>query len=301
MTTTTLELSRPTVEITDDGRPHLTISKSWLASYRYCPKQAQEKIVDPDTPGPISWQAELGTACHLGIEGTVRAWIEAGRVGGAPESQTHAVWRRALDYWAESWETNDLGSQDRAPRTMEHGQATIVDIGGRWLNWATGARGRDKNGDPIPNLHPDVSEWKVEKRYTRKLYDGDEGIITFTGTPDLVTAERAYDWKTGTVPPFWEVDRYDHQTTVYSFLTERPCALVFAPRRWDAEPVTEHLPKRTEAHVGALTAEVVEILGHIGTVSSWTRRPSGWWCSGRWCREHAQGKCHAQFVEIHRR
>jgi len=104
----------------------------------------------------------------------------------------------------------------------------------------------------------------------------------------------------GSVPPGWEVDRYDHQTSIYGHLTGRPCSLVFVPRTWDDEPVTVRTPYRGVEHLAALTDELLDLIAHAG-VDRWQRRPAGWWCSARWCGQHAVGACHGAHVQIHGR
>jgi len=242
---------------------------------------------DPAHADPTSWQAELGTAAHLGIEHTLRAWQAA---GGMSSDSALIVrhWMAAQWSWLEAWETYRLGERDGAPADPITGARWIADIGDRWVRWALG------------HLHPDVGAWEIEERYTKELYDGPECKITLTGVVDLVTEVEAIDWKTGKVDPMWQVDRYDHQTTVYQHLTGRPTSLVHIPRVWDDEPVSVRAPQRDERHLAALVDELKDV-ARAADAGVWQRRPTGWWCSARWCGLHARGECHGAHIQIHGR
>ena len=124
--------------------------------------------------------------------------------------------------------------------------------------------------------------------------------ISITGTPDYDTPGMIWDFKTSAMSyekEGWMVQRYGIQPTVYclaSYLInggEIP-EFTFIRLPKDGSDMEMLTVTRTHSDFQALMYELLAMARlRESNLSHWPVKPTGWWCSPKWCETFASGKC----------
>lgn len=240
-----------------DGRIHVVISQSWLNTFAACPEQARATLFDGRRQESENIDALFGKAFH--------AMVEA-RISGVPRlaalNQAHAVHAPA-----------GVGSTPEHMANPDQRQALLGKLLDLWekelshVNWAI-ADG-------------------VEVSAQRPAYEDDNIVVELHGTADVLLPKDILDWKTTSRKWLgWEVERYNLQSTVYSFIHQRPrttfCVLDTRKITYQEFPVI-----RTEGHIASLLDDTIApVAGLIqatvaskGRTTRWPATGHDWHCS----------------------
>lgn len=239
-----------------DGRIHVVVSQSWLNSYAACPEQARANLFD-GVRSPENVDTAFGKAFHAAVEALI---------GG--ESRLAAL---QLGFEAHA----HLGTA-ATPAHM-----TTADMRQRLLDKVLAVWERQYAG------HDWAVVDGVEVSNQRVAYADDRIVVELHGTADVLLPGVIVDWKTTSRKWLgWEVERYNLQSVVYTFLFERPKTIfcVLDTRKFTYQEFSVVRPPGAVAH---LLADLVEPVAHtiVSTVSSrwpvkrWPATGHDWHCS----------------------
>ena len=294
----------------DHEKRRIYIHQSDIDQYRKCPEQLRldyrGEYLDYDTDS-----AMIGTLTHNFIENCLHFVIDA---GDWPAATTVQDWVRAeqatLDKSWDSWWHQPQLVPDKAT-ALKMVEACCL------LWW--------QNVPPLLN-HTNPLEWKVEVPFEIKV-----GTVTVWRSPtdvvgvvyevflrghvDFFDGIKPWDWKTRTSDlsrDGWKLDRYDIQSTVYTFALSTLLGrdvndFLFAytprlmPNGTQKYSFDTHLVTRNSGQWAKMIETAQAVARQALTLSDqpWALGSSDWWCGERWCSEFAQGRCMGEHMSIH--
>ncbi len=288
---------------TVDGVRTLWIHQSDLGTARMCREQLRLSLrgeyYDPDGDS-----AFLGTCVHEFIEFNLHhykdhgTWPEMADLG-AKVDELHQKYAAA---WDTLWQHPKAGI-----KSLTH---AIEGINRCCLMWVREVQ---------PTIDTSTPEkWEIEGAFEVKIGEIDKSDVVpdvlqvkLRGHYDFWDGFKCMDWKTSRFREVWRKHRYDIQSSVYTYGLARKHGLsspvdfelVSVPRdpagndkdgnpKYDGPQVVP-LP-RDSKHWEAMKREAMALANmaeSMGLDTPWPLGPTDWWCSERWCSEHAQGKC----------
>lgn len=188
--------------IDPDGRWHHTIRQSTISSLTVCPERARLEIAGL-TPRIETDATAAGTALHAAIE---TAWVHLMATGNY--LSVRKIQKVAADKLTE------LSAADNY-REVSH----TTD----WLHTFLANACVAFDQVVYRAFWPDLVEHSFDQLV---IHEDDERIIDLSGTIDIVTDQGPLDWKTAGDPSkysagrggkAWELDRWDTQSSVYTW------------------------------------------------------------------------------------
>lgn len=273
-----------------EGKLVLYIHQSDLTAFRQCPEQLRLKLRD-EYYDPDSDSAYIGTLTHRFAEWALNHYVTEGRWPQQDlcAGQFNILASELATAWPTLW---------HHPHQIEDLQAGIQGMARAINHWW-------ENFPRLVNTDK-VGEWLIEPEFDYPI-----GRVTNTrvsvevrlrGRIDFWDGDRIWDFKTGSLREAWRKLRYDVQSTIYTWgLGKRldrdihNFSLVYCPReqgkKFDVCEITRGEGHWRQVQIEALAVAnmAIEQLGR--PKASWPLGHTDWWCSSRWCSEHAQGRC----------
>ena len=274
-----------------DGKWHHIWHQSDLKTFEMCPERAR-KIWAGEVSDPESDAAVLGTACHNAVE---RLLLPAD-----PESYDHC-------YPVERCEE----SYDLLHDYFEQELTELSPAIEKWNSYGSVDKMRDMGTSKLDAWYEEIynglTPMHVELPFKKLLFEDDERVVHMEGRIDLIDSNLGIvDWKfpkRDYTRDKWQYDRWDVQSTVYSWAVDQmkgelkrdfeEHAMTFfvvhgksgvSQMRIDRSPQDwEFLKRKVEALSRLVERSDMEV---------WTLNDAGWWCSEKWapCWHLCKGK-----------
>ena len=220
------------LEIQPDGTEILFVHQSDMDSFRKCPEQTRldfrEEYFNPDSDS-----AYIGTLTHEFAEFCLwhfkdnRYWPDQDDLAGKL--------LELQDKLEEAWPT--IWQHPHQVKSLEHGKECLSRCCVKWWLNMPGLVNTDKS-----------DEWLIEQSFNYNISPyGLEGNVQvhLRGHVDFWDGDRIWDWKTSAMREAWRKERYDIQSTVYTWAMTKVLAkpvhdftLAFFPRgdnEWNEE------------------------------------------------------------------
>lgn len=173
------------------GRWHHRFRQSWLNSAAICPERGR-LITMEHMPYDATDSAAIGTACHAGIEATLRGDITT-------SEQAQPIMQEAF------WEQESQPGFKYVKHSNRQAMKLIDTYFTQWWNLF----------DPYNRLQ---RGWELEQTFLFTLVNDEHHIIEISGTYDAYDGFALYDWKTSGRGEYEvrEYQRWAIQPTVYT-------------------------------------------------------------------------------------
>lgn len=267
--------------------------QSGIGSFRLCPESFRLDFLDL-MPDKTSDATHAGTGLHAGVEHVLRT-IKADNIDVFILRADSPLFHAGEAVMMEYIDKCELEGVPLVKQTSWDAVRNRMDKA--WVQWVDWFLDSINGGF----ISCEVSAWKIEYQFEFE-YQG----ITFQGTFDFFDGATLFDWKSGEVPQFWEVQRWAPQPTIYALavrelmqVDEMPAFVFVYPngKQKDVEddegnktrvlPFPEEIEiERTQADVDRMMLEIDSILtveSKYGWEESWPLRTDTWFCSEKWC------------------
>lgn len=273
------------------------LHQSDMGTLRMCPEQVRLQATGEYFEAD-SDSAYIGTLTHRFIE----LVVGMGKANGEWPSEV------ALNETLQLLQADLTGKWDslwQHPHQIKSLDEALAYVEQACVNWWVNVRPEIDLGDHILLEHP----FDLHLGWVPNL-TGKDSEVRLRGTIDFVnlTTATIKDWKTSKAATgynMWKLERYDIQSTVYSWA---------AHELFDSNFTFEyhHMARGSDAHVmnsltptssdfsrmkGEVMSWAATIL-RLGLDSPWPIGPMDWWCSSRWCSHHARGLCMGKESQI---
>lgn len=264
----------------EDGRWEHKFRQSWFKTLAHCPEQARADRAG-ELPAQESDAACLGTSVHDSIE----MCLQDVMAYGAPMSldDMKSVSQEAFGGYMQLPGFSFVKSTEATSR--KHIDMCLE----AWYTYV------------LPDLQP----LAVEIPFNLVLFEDDKRVVRVKGTIDCLDVRGPIDWKTAGDAysrDAWKYERYDVQSTIYTFALRELNMLE------EAESYPFEFSVMVKGKVGVASIDTVRVMRNerhwswlrnkaLGAalmvesqMSQWPLGDDDWWCSDKWCPKFASCK-----------